>query len=73
MNLLCRLGIHRWKEERVLECRLTCATAWLEGDVCQRCEALRDPESFASVYATMALMRGEIIAHPSRSAAGGEE
>ena len=65
MNLLCWLGIHRWKSEVVLEQTMSSGIRlFLDGNVCQRCEALQDPENVADVYAIMANNPGEIVIHP---------
>jgi hypothetical protein len=65
--LLCLFGLHQWREERVLEKRMSSGiVAYLEDDVCQRCEALRDPASVANVYAMMVNMGdGETVMHPT--------
>ena len=70
MSLLCKIGIHRWKEEVVIEQTMSSGIKLrLDGDVCQRCEALRDPENVADVYAIMANNPGEIVIHPGYIAA----
>ena len=68
MNLLCAIGWHRWKEERVLEKvhPITGTRIWLDEDVCQRCEAIRNPENVVSVYSMLVMTGpGETKLHPS--------
>lgn len=67
MNLLCRLGIHRWKLERVLAKAHPVGTViFLDEDVCQRCERLRNPQNVADVYNMMAMTGpGEVEIHHS--------
>lgn len=42
--LLCAIGLHAWKEQRTIERKMGFTTAYMEGDVCQRCgQHKRDP------------------------------
>ena len=36
-HILCALGLHKWKEKRTIEWKMEYVTAYLEGDVCQKC------------------------------------
>ena len=65
MNVLCWLGLHRWRTERLLEQHMETCTAYLEGDVCSRCEAVRNPENMANVYNLMSNYPWRIVVHPS--------
>ena len=67
MNLLCSIGIHRWRMERVLEQTMPSGIViYLNEDVCQRCEKVRDVVNMASVYNLMANNPGRIVVHPDR-------
>lgn len=66
MNLLCMIGLHKWRTQRVLEQTMSSGiVCFLEDDVCRRCERLRDPFNFASVYGMMAMSEGKILVHHS--------
>lgn len=50
MNPLCRIGWHQWRKERLLEQTLSSGLkCTLDGDVCLRCEKIRDPQNMADV------------------------
>ena len=69
MSLLCRIGLHRWGEQSVLEQTLSSGLKIiLDAEVCRGCDKLRDPENFADVYALMTNNVGRIIAHPAVTA-----
>ena len=72
--VLCELlGIHRWREEPVLQLEFKSgAKCYLDGDVCHRCQALRYPENIADVWATFANTGGKVTIHPSLDPEGGE-
>lgn len=35
--ILCKIGIHKWEEKRVVEWRREYTTMSLDGDVCAKC------------------------------------
>lgn len=41
-DILCAFGFHKWKEQRTIEWKMECVTAYLEGDVCSNCGTHRD-------------------------------
>ena len=36
-DILCSLGLHKWKEQRTIEWKMEYVVAYIEGDVCSRC------------------------------------
>ena len=36
-DILCAIGLHKWKEQRTIEWKMEYVVAYLEGDVCSNC------------------------------------
>ena len=36
-DILCAIGLHKWKEQRTIEWKMEYVVAYLEGDVCSKC------------------------------------
>jgi hypothetical protein len=52
LSLLCRIGFHRWQETELVRAEDIIACMY-EGDVCQRCGKVDDPESAREAYFMM--------------------
>lgn len=46
MNILCKLGIHNYKSERIWEEKLSCLTLFLNGRVCIRCRKVHSADQY---------------------------